>query len=353
MIESKDGIIQEDIEILVNSFDSKFDILKGKTVFITGASGLIGSLLVRTLICMNRIKNANINVIAQVRNKESFIQSFNDYPNSNLKIYEGNINKAIIIDDDIDYIVHLACPTSSPYFVSNPVETMETIVLGTKNILDLAKNKNVQGLLYSSSLEVYGVIDKNLITEKDYGYIDVLNTRSSYSLGKRTAELLCYSYFKEYNVPVKIARLTQSFGPGVLYDDKRVFAEFARCVIEKKDIVLHTDGVTKRNYLYLRDAVNALLYVLLFGINGEAYNVANKNTAITIKDMAEYVCKLFPEAGIKVKIDIPDDISSFGYNPTMTVVLDTSKIEELGWESTADLDVCFKNLVKSMKNNNK
>ena len=352
MKESKDEIIQEDIEALVNTFDKKFDILNDKTVFVTGASGLIGSLLVRTLLCMNRVKNTNVNVIAQVRNKEAFMNTFNkDYKSDKLEIYEGDVVNNINIDKDIDYIVHLACPTSSPYFVSNPVETIDTIVLGTKNILELAKRKKVKSVLYSSSLEVYGVTEKNPITESDYGYIDILNTRSSYSMGKRMAELLCYSYFKEYDVPVRITRLTQTFGPGVLYNDKRVFAEFARCVIEKKDIVLHTEGLTKRSYLYLRDAVNALLYALLFGVPGEAYNVANKNTAITIRDMAEYVCKLFPESNINVKIEILEDISSFGYNPTMTVLLDTSKIEELGWESTADLDVCFKNLVRSMKNN--
>ena len=162
-------------------------------------------------------------------------------------------------------------------------------------------------------------------------------------------ECLCVSYAKEYNVPVKVARLSQTFGAGVEYNDGRVFAEFARCAMEKKDIVLHTQGNTIRTYCYTKDAVEALLYILVKGNVGEAYNVTNMDTAVSIKEMGQLVCDIFPESGIKVTIDIPEDVASFGYNPEMVVRLDSTKLMELGWKATTDLSQMFKRLVESMK----
>lgn len=349
----KNRLIEQDIKSLIDLFDDKIKTLGNKTIFVTGATGLLGSYFVKTLMAFNKTKNSNIKIIAQVRNIDKAKEIFASFvTDANFFLYESDLLDKITLNENVDYIVHLACPTASSYFVSNPVETIDAILFGTKNVLEFANDKNVKGFVYSSSLEVYGVADKERIKEADYGYIEQLNTRSSYSMGKRMAECLCFSYYKEYNVPVKIARLTQTFGPGVNYDDKRVFAEFARCVIEKKNIVLHTDGSTVRSYLYIKDAVSALLYLLLFGENGEAYNVANPNIAISIKDMAQLVCDLFPDANIKVEIDIPDNIESFGYNPTMIAVLDADKICKLGWKATTDLDEMFINLIESMRNNN-
>ena len=162
----------------------------------------------------------------------------------------------MVYSDSVDYIIHGASATSSKYFVSNPVETIYTALDGTSNILKFATEKKINGMVYLSSLEVYGTPEKDadLITENDYGYIEPLSVRSSYSEGKRMVECLCASYAHEYSVPVKIARLSQTFGPGVAYEDGRVFAEFARCALEQRDIVLHTQGHTVRSYCYTKDA---------------------------------------------------------------------------------------------------
>ena len=182
------------------------------------------------------------------------------------------------------------------------------------------------------------------------GVIDCLNTRSSYSEGKRIVECLCASYAAEYGVPVKIARLTQVFGPGVSYSDNRVFAQFARSVIEKKNIILKTEGDTLRNYCYITDAIKALLVILLKGSSGEAYNIANMKTAISIAEMAQLVVDLFPESNSKVVFDIVDDIGKLGYNSTVKICLDSSKLQQLGWEAKIDLKEMFRKLVSSMKN---
>lgn len=161
-------------------------------------------------------------------------------------------------------------------------------------------------------------------------------------------ECLCASYASEYGVPVKIARLSQTFGAGVEYEDGRVFAEFARCALEKKNIVLHTKGQTVRSYCYTKDAVAAMLLILAKGESAAAYNVTNMDTRISIADMAQLVCDTFPQAGIQVTFDMPDDVAAFGYNPEMVIALDSGRLMELGWKPTTDLREMFIRLAKSM-----
>lgn len=346
---SENVIMQQDLEAIVES-DFPVEALKGQTVMVTGATGLIGSQVVRVLAYYNRKKQTSIKIIAYVRNREKAEKIFgNLLSGGDVVLAVGDVNQPVFIGDKVDYIIHGASATSSRFFVSNPVETILTAIEGTRNILEFAKEKQVKGMVYLSSLEVYGTPDPEcgLITEKDYGYIDPLNVRSSYSEGKRMVECLCVSYAKEYQVPVKIARLSQTFGAGVEYQDGRVFAEFARCAMEKRDIVLHTAGNTVRSYCYTKDAVSALLYILTKGEAGEAYNVTNMQTAVSIKEMAELVCRVFPEAGIKVTVDIPEDIASFGYNPEMVIRLDSTKLEELGWKATVGLEEMYRRMVDS------
>ena len=347
----EDDIMAEDIIDVSNASIINWELLKEKTIFITGATGLLGSQIVKTLIYVNEVKGLNIRLLLLVRSfqkaKDVFGEKIN---NEKIKIIEGDIMTNPVVDETIDYIIHGACPTSSKFFVEKPVETIDIILNGTKNMLELAKLKHVLGFVFLSSLEIYGTPShSNLIVENDYGYIDNLNVRSSYSEGKRMAECLCVSYCKEYDIPVKIIRLSQTFGPGVEYNDGRVFAEFIRSAIEKKDIILHTQGKTVRTYCYTKDAILAILFLLINGEKGEAYNVSNPETAISIKDMAQLVCDTFADANIKVKIDIPEDVSKFGYNPEMIIKLDTNKIEKMGWKATTDLQEMFKRTKQSME----
>jgi dTDP-glucose 4,6-dehydratase len=344
----KNSILQNDFDQLVKG-NTPFGELDGKTVFVTGATGLIGSQIIKSIACYNRTYGTNIKAVAFVRSEEKAKRIFGDIPNVDFVV--GDICDEIKYDKDVDYIIHGASATSSKYFVEHPVETISTAIDGTKSVLNFAKDKNIDGFVYLSSLEVYGTPNgKNeKIKEDDYGYIEQLSVRSSYSEGKRIVECLCCSYGEEYNVPVKIARLSQTFGAGVEYNDGRVFAEFARCAIEKKDIVLHTMGNTVRSYCYTTDAVSALIFILLKGELGKAYNVTNMNTACSIKEMAQLVCDIFSESDIQVKIEIPENVASFVYNPEMIIRLDSSRLESLGWKPQVDMDEMFKRLVASMK----
>lgn len=349
MVECMDNkVMQEDLELIVDSSFSA-EALRGKTVFITGATGLIGSQMVFLLACYNRKKQMGIKIIAMVRSLEKAAKIFSGLKErQDVEFYAGDVNEKITYEKHVDYIIHGASATSSSYFVSHPVETIETAINGTANILKFAAANSVEGMIYLSSLEVYGVPHKTdgTIGESDYGYIDPISVRSSYSEGKRMVECMCAAYVKEYEVPVKIARLSQTFGPGVEHNDGRVFAEFARCAIENKDIVLHTQGNTVRSYCYTKDALSAILYILLEGNVGEAYNVTNMDTAISIREMAELVCKTVGNGEIKTIIDIPEDVSSFGYNPEMVIRLDSKKLQELGWRATVGLEEMYSRMIK-------
>ncbi len=344
-----DKILTEDLIHIAES-GLPLEQLDNRTVLVTGASGMIGSQLVKALLYCNNIRNTKIKVIALVRNMDKAREVFESFlSDENLKLVKGDILTELTFTETIDYIIHGASVTGSRDFVESPVDTIRTAVAGSMNLLELARIKNVKSFVYLSSLEIYGVTDPDLaaVKEEDYGYLDPISVRSSYSESKRMVECLCAAYHKQYGVPAKIARLSQTFGAGVEYDDTRVYAQFARCIIEKKDIVLHTKGDTVRNYCYTRDAVKAILHILVNGVNGEAYNVANMSTAISIREMALLLIEQYPEAGIKLVYKIEDE-QKFGYNPTVKIKLDTSKLQTLGWEAEIPLSVMFDRMILSM-----
>lgn len=322
-------------------------MLEGKTVLITGATGLIGFNLVSVLMFLN----CDVEVVAVVRNLEKADWIFKNVCRNKLRFVVGDVRYPIDVDGPVDYIIHAASQTSSRSFVCEPVETILTSVQGTRNLLELAKIKNVSSFVYLSSMEVYGTptTDEKISEEHDTN-LDTMSVRSSYPESKRMSEALCRAYCEEYGVPIKVLRLTQTFGPGVAYTDGRVFAEFARCAIEKRDIILHTKGETKRNYLYTLDAVSAILTVLLNGVNGEAYNAANEETYCSILEMAQMVASKCVENSIKVIIDI-DDGNKFGYAPTLRMNLDSSKLKNLGWTPKVGLEDMFHSLINDMGRN--
>lgn len=343
-------ILENDINELVINHEI-FNKLENSSVLVTGSTGLIGSILVKSLL-----KNGKIKVYACCRNQEKFNFVFKNYISSNLIPIFSDILKLDISNININYIIHTASITDSKTFIKKPVETINIAIDGTRNLLKQCINKKIKGFVYLSSLEVYGTFYdcdgiKN-VKETDSGYIDTMSVRSSYSEGKRIVENICKSYCEEYKIPVKVARLCQTFGAGVLYNDNRVFAQFARAIIEKKDIVLKTKGETVRNYCYTTDAVSGIFTILLKGESGEAYNVANMKTTISIVDMAKLICSLYPDSNSKVVFDIAKDASKLGYNPVVKLQLDSTKLQSLGWKPLVNLEEAYKRLIEYMRGNN-
>lgn len=347
----KDITLQEDLDLIVNS-DIPFEKLRNTNVLITGATGLIGVSLVRTLLYLNRKKNMKIKVLALVRNKNKAKKIYGDllkYPDLDLVI--SDITDKLDLKQNVDYIFHCAGVTTSKTMINQPVETLMISVLGTKNLLDLAVSKRVKSIVYLSSMEMYGSFS-NLdhdVSEKDLGYIDPLNIRSNYPESKRLCENMCIAYLAEYNVPVKIARLAQTFGAGILPEENRVFAQFARSAINGENIILHTYGKSEGNYCYIRDAIKGLFIILIKGQDGEAYNVSNPKTHTTIVDMAEMVCEEFTDGKSKVLFDVPEG-NYFGYAADTKIKLDSEKLQLLGWIPEVDLKEAYKRLISSLKN---
>lgn len=334
-------VLTEDIKSFVENFSLKDDV-KDSSILVTGGTGLIGSILVKCLLGLN----ANIRTTLPVRNIEKAKVIYGS--NSKLlNIIECDLESYLrSMNEQFDYIIHLASPTAGKYMVEHPVETYSLALDSTKLILEYCQRNPIKSFVYVSSLEYYGQnTDDKVIKEDFLGYVDTTSPRSSYPLGKRAAEYMCTAYAKEYGVPVKIARLTQTFGAGVSTDDNRVFAQFARSIIDGKNIVMHTKGESAKPYCYTTDCVSAILYILLRGADGEAYNVANQDTYISIKDMALFLKKNFnPLVDV-----IVEEHPEMGYAPVTKLNLSSEKLMDLGWKPQYDLYQMFEHLIEAMK----
>lgn len=321
--------------------------LIGKVVLITGATGMIGSQLVKKLA-----KESDVKIIALYRNENKKNEVFTDLVGDNIEWICCDVTKFFNITSPVDYIIHTAGVTGgSKQHVDFPMRTIATAIDGTRNMLEIARKKKVLGFVFLSSLEVYGTTDYAIhsIQEDEGGYVNPISVRSSYSESKRLCETMCAAYFKQFCVPAKVVRLAPTYGLGAYYTDNRVLCEFARCIIEGKDIVLRSTGDTVRNYCDVEDAVNAIICVMLKGKAGEAYNIANMETEISIKELAERFIALYPDSGSHIKFDIPKDITTLGYNKTVKIRLDSRKLMTLGWRPQCGTDKMIRHLVDAMR----
>lgn len=326
-----------------------------ESYLITGATGFIGGLLVRELA--QNMSDAGTSLIIPVRDEAKAKAEFRDLlgrPGLDLKYVPCSVET--MTPDlfrrvfHVDYVIHCASPTQSAYLASHPVETMNTIILGTRNALELARYYQVKSMVFVSSMESYGVVKDigRTRTEEEVGEIPLCKPRSSYPLGKRAAEFYCNMYCREFGVPVKIARLAQVFGKGARKDDTRVFAQFARAVIEEHDIVLETDGSSMGNYCASEDAVNAILTILKDGKDGEVYNVVNEANTMTIREMAELVCREVADGRICVRIN-SDVLASEKYAPKNALKMSSQKLRDLGWKPQKSLADIIRNAISDLE----
>lgn len=345
-------IFKEDMEYIIHVNFINWEKLNNKTIFITGATGLIGYYLTSALIYKNIKENSNIKILALVRNIEKAKIQFEEQlrVDNNLNFICGDLNNIPNISEKIDYIIHGASPTSSKSFAENPVEVIKTIYNGAVNVLELARSKDIKNMVYLSTMEVYGVNKTHdKVDEEHESYLNTMNVRNSYPESKRLCENLCASYYSEYNVPINVLRLTQTFGPGIKENDNRVFAQFIRASIEKKDIILLTEGKTYRSYLYLADAVTAVLTILSVGKYGEAYNVANEESYCSIREMAELVVNDISNREIKLVFNFDNKNDTKIFMPQMCMNLDIKKLKKLGWNSNYNLKNMYKRTIISIE----
>lgn len=339
-------VIQDDYKQINSASFIPWEELRDRTILITGATGLIGSSIVNGLCYVNDHNQLNITIVALIRDLHKAKEVFHDNYDS-IRWIVGDVVGLPEIEESIDYIIHGAGPTSSSFFAQHPVETVEIIYSGTKNMLEIARRKRVKSFVFLSSMEVYGSnnTDKQLY-ESTPAFLDQMNQRSCYPEAKRLAENLCVCYHSEYSVPAKVVRLSQTFGPGIPADDNRVFVQFANAAINRNDIILHTKGDSKRVYLYTADAVTAVLVVLLRGTNAQAYNAGNPDTYCSIYDMAKLVAKEIANGEINVRV--PGETSGLTmYPPPHAYNLNVDKLKDLGWVPSIDLIEMYRRMIIS------
>lgn len=339
-------IFREDMEYIAGVDFVPWEQLRGRTLFITGATGLIGFNLISALAYVNIKLDMPLKMLALVRDEAAARERFKEIlaEGAPLKFVVGDLEHIPEVPDAIDYIIHGGSPTASRYFAEHPVETIRMNLAGASTLLEMAREKQVESFLFLSSMEVYGSLHREeKVDEAHESFVNTMNPRSSYPEAKRMIEAMCASYAAEYNVPAKVIRLTQTFGAGVRSGDNRVYAQFMRSVLAGDDIVLFTQGGTRHSYLYTADAITAILTVLLKGEIGEAYNAANENTYCSIKEMAELVAKL---GKVKVKIDESPESNKL-YPPELYMNLKIDKLYKLGWKSNYSLDDMYRRMMET------
>ena len=338
-------VFRQDLEGLCECGYLPWRELEDKCVFITGGTGLIGYTVTSALLYYAMTRGVRIRALLLVREEEKARAQFAGQLSDgcDLGFVAGTVEDLPVIDERIDYIIHGACPTASRFFVDHPAETARTIFSGTANVLELAREKNVRGMVFLSSMEVYGDIrERRILKENDLGTVDLYSTRSVYPEGKRMAENLCCAYASEYRVPVCTARLCQTFGPGVKEEDNRVFAYMARTALSGEDICLSTSGAKENMYLYTADAAGAILLLLLRGERGSAFNVGNPDTYGSVKRMGELAAATLGGGRICVRTNTGGDAGI--YRPDGFLKLDVGKLQALGWHPSTGLEEMFRRM---------
>ncbi len=309
-----------------------WDDLAGKTVAVTGATGLVGSYLLRALDAIDRAHSLKLRLIALCRKPEAARERLSGMENLSILPYDA----CAPLDADFraDYVVHAASNAHPLAFSTDPVGTMQANLLGTMQLLERVRATGGR-LLFLSTGEIYGENPALAsFDEHSFGSVDPMRFRACYPESKRAAETLCASYVQQYSVDALVARLTYTYGPTITKENSRADAQFLRCALEGRDIVLKSPGSQVRSYCYAADSASALLTLLLKGASGEAYNVANPDCSVSIREYAQTLADL---AGVQLVFDLPPEAERAGYSAVTRAVLDPGKLMGLGWRAAYDL----------------
>ena len=348
-------IIRQDLERITSSEIIDWKRFENKTVLISGANGMLPSYMVETLLFLNEKFGYNVKVIALVRNLEKAKKIFAEYDgNPMLEYLVQDVADPVKYRGKVDFIVHAASQAAPSYYGVDPVGTFKANTLGTVNMLELAKEKNVEGFLYYSTGSIYGDNpgEKVLLDESMAGNVNTLEVRNCYAESKRAGENACVCYNYQYNVPTKIVRIFHTFGPKVNLSDGRVFSDFCKNILNNENIVLKSDGSAKRSFLYVVDAVIAYFKVLLDGDPATAYNVGgDKYHEVSIRDLSKMLVEIYPEKNLKVIFDINDDDLTYSRmrTPQKQILPNLDKIASMGWKQTTSVRECFKRTIDSLR----
>lgn len=341
-------VVQDDLELILNQ-KIDFSKLKNKSVLITGATGMLASYYMYTLMYLNDTLNYNIKIYPLIRNIQKLDKMVDLTSRKDIYPIEQDVCDDINITDNIDYIIHMASSANPKTITTDPVGIINANVIGTLNVLNLARQNNSR-VIFTSTREVYGKMDDvDIITEEDMGILNCLELRSCYPESKKLAENLIVSYAYEYGIKYEIVRIAHSYGPGmIIKDDGRIMSDLINNVVNAENIVLKSTGEAKRAFCYIVDAITALLLVTLDEKDNQVYNIANETEEISIRDLAESLTSWFSDRNIKVVYEIQENNNQ--YVKFKRVKLDTSKLESLGWKPIVTLEDGVKRTVEYCNN---
>lgn len=323
--------------------------LDGKTFLISGATGLIGSFLVDVLLYRNQHCGAQCTIYALGRNAARARERF-PYGGAALRFLSCDINEPLPHHGvgAVDYVLHLASNTHPVAYATDPIGTILTNLTGTAHMLDAALAHGAARCVFASSNEIYGENrgDTELFGEDYCGYIDCNTLRAGYPESKRCGEALCQAYIRQKHMDIVIPRFTRSYGPTMLPGDTKAISQFIRRAVAGEDIVLKSEGTQHYSYTYVADAVSGLLTVLLRGACGQAYNVADAASDITLRDLADTIAAC---AGTKVVFALPDEVERAGYSTATKARLDGAKLRALGWQARYDIAAGIRRTIQILR----
>jgi len=330
--------IREDAAIVAAEMRSALDALAGTTVLVTGAAGFLLSHLVDVLAAYNVLATTPCRVLAldlfrtglpdRVRHLDASV---------GVHWITHDVAEPFTPDEPVAWLLHGASIASPIFYRRHPLETIDANVAGTRRMLDLARTQPLQGFLHLSSSEVYGDPDPAAVpTPEDYpGRVSFTGPRACYDESKRLGETLCVLYHRLHDVPVRIVRPFNVYGPGQRLDDQRIIPDLMRSALAREPIVLLSDGRATRSFCYVRDFIRGLIRVWTGGVSGEAYNLGN-DEEVSIATVAEAVARLDGAPALSVRHERSDDPDYVTDNPQRRCP-DLRKVRALGFAPSVPL----------------
>jgi UDP-glucuronate decarboxylase len=351
-IVSAADVLRQDLSYICDSLKDEFSQMAGRNLLIVGGAGFLGYYLVQSILAWNRENESGKRIRLTVF--DNFVRGVPTWlarlqGDENLNLVKRDVLEPLREDaGNFQFIVHAASIASPTYYRRFPIETMDANVNGLRNLLNYfykqkEEGKFVGGLLFFSSSEIYGdPTPENIPTPESYrGNVSCTGPRACYDEAKRFGETLCVNFAEQYDLPIKIARPFNNYGPGLKITDRRVLPDFARDIFAGRDLVMLSDGAPKRTFCYVADAIIGYYKILVRGRNGDSYNIGVEEPEISVAELAEHCVRLardlFGYVG-KVVCQASADANYLVDNPSRRCPVIAKARASLGYNPSIPLD---------------